>query len=86
MAKKLYLYKSLEVCDPKDENAYHREGGLVVITGGSVHDAVPAGTGNEIGKTIGGESLAGLPAPDLVIEVSEYLDDVVIPFPDSGCC
>lgn len=84
MAKKLYLYKSLEVCDPTDENAYHRDGGLVVITGGYPEDAVPRGTGNTV--VMDGKEVSGLPAPDLVVEVSEYLDDLVIAFPNAGCC
>lgn len=85
MAKKLYVYKSVDVCDPKNDETYHKQGGLLVITGGYPNDAVPRGTGNEFGR-IEGEPQFGLPQPDLVVEVSEYLDDLVIAFPDSGCC
>jgi hypothetical protein len=84
VTKKLYVYKSLDVCDPTDESPYHRDGGLVVITGGRVGDAVPDGTGN--GVEIDGETFSVLPVPDLVVEVSDYLDDIVIPFPNAGCC
>ena len=84
MAKKLYLYRNIEVCNPRDEDSYHKDGGLVVITGGYAEDAVPRGTGNEI--EMDGNQVFGLPAPDLVIDVSDYLDDIVIPFPNTGCC
>lgn len=84
MAKKLYVYKSVDVCDPKNDETYHKEGGLLVITGGYPNDAVPRGTGNTV--EMDGKEVTGLPAPDLVVEVSDYLDDLVIAFPDAGCC
>lgn len=84
MAKKLYVYKSVDVCDPTNDETYHKGGGVLVITGGYPNDAVPRGTGNTV--EMDGKEVTGLPAPDLVVEVSEYLDDIVIAFPDAGCC
>lgn len=87
MSKKLYIYKELDVCDPGSD-AYHEEGGLLVITGGYPNDAVKRGTGNYFEVSKGGEShqRVGLPEADLVIDVSDDVEDVVIAFRDSGCC
>lgn len=88
MAKKLYLYKQLDVCDPLDKASYHREGGLVVITSGYPNDAVARGTGNHqtVGRGDETHEMTGLPEPDLVVEVVESVADAVIAFPDTGCC
>lgn len=85
MAKKLYVYKELDVCDP-GSGAYHEEGGLLVITSGYPNDVVKRGTGNRVNRGTDVGEIIGLPEPDLVIPVGDGVEDVVIPFPDSGCC
>jgi len=81
--KNLYLYKSIDRCDP-NSGAYHEDGGLVVITSGYPNDAVSWGTGNRY--TVDGVEKYGLPEADLVFVVAEDTDDAVIPFPNAGCC
>lgn len=86
MTKKLYIYQSLDKCDP-GSGAWNPEGGLVVVTAGYPNDAVPRGTGNRFTVIRDGaeEVRWGLPEADLVIVVPDDTADVVIPFPDAGC-
>lgn len=83
MPKKAYVYEYLDVCDPHSR-AYHSEGGLLVITSGYPNDAVPTGTGNRF--KIGDETKYGLPEADHKITVPDDTPDLVVVFPDSGCC
>lgn len=87
MSKKLYVYNYIDRCDPTS-NAYHKEGGLLVVTSGYPNDAVPLGTGNFFEITNGGvtEEKYGLPEPDHVFIVPDDSPDLVLPFPDAGCC
>lgn len=82
--KKLYVYDRLDVCDP-GSGAWHAEGGLVVVTAGDPSDAVKPGTGDEV-RTKFGEKRHSLPSATHVYVVPDDSPDVVIPFPDSGCC
>lgn len=87
MTKKLYLYKSVDVCDP-GSGVWHEEGGLVVICTGYPNDSVRQGTGNEFKREENGRAVVkhGLPEPDLVITVPDDTEDAVIAFPNQGCC
>lgn len=89
MSKKLYIYKRVDRCAPSEgHGVYHEEGGLVVVTSGYPNDAVPSGVGDRY--TVGrGDDVVekfGLPEPDLVFTVPDDSPDVVVVFPDAGCC
>lgn len=83
MGKKLYVYESLDRCDPAS-GAWHPEGGLIVVTAGYPNDAVPRGTGNSF-RADGVENY-GLPEADHVYDVPDETPDAVIVFPNAGCC
>lgn len=85
--KKLYVYTDLDVCDP-ESGAYHRYGGLMVVTSGYPNDALPAGTGTPHSTIVDGERVTkyGLPEPDHVYVVPDDSPDLVLAFPDAGCC
>lgn len=87
MAKRAYFYVRLDECDPTS-SAYHREGGLVVVTNGYPNDAVPAGTGNRYTVSERGEPCEkfGLPEATYVFDVGDDAPDLVLAFPDAGCC
>ena len=87
MSKKMYVYEYLDRCDP-NSGAYHEQGGLIVVTAGYPNDAVPLGTGNsyKVAEHGGETTKYGLPEASRVIEVSDDTEDLVVAFPDSGCC
>jgi hypothetical protein len=81
--KKMYVYGRVERCNPESD-AWHPEGGLLVITAGYPKDAVAIGTGNEF--LVNGQPHWGLPEPTVVIPVPDGTKDTVVIFPDAGCC
>lgn len=85
MTKKLYIYEN---ADCAISNGYHEGGGAVVVTAGNPDEAwrasqayasvtSPHAYPNDEGK---------LGDPDHVIDVPDDTPDLVVAFPDAGCC
>lgn len=89
MSKKLYIYEYVS----KITTSWHDGGGLVIVTAGDPSDAW-----RDENERIAAEHpsnrihldpkyiIQELPEPDRVIEVPDDTPDMVMTFPDAGCC
>lgn len=89
MSKKLYIYEYLD----KLTQSWHNGGGLVIVTAGD-----PSLAWQERNARIASEHpsnrtridpaciIQELPEPDHVIPVGDDVPDLILEFPDAGCC
>lgn len=85
MAKKLYVYENAECAV---STGYHEGGGVIVITAGDPCEAWRASGdyASVTGKYGYPDDKGELGEPDHVIPVPDDTDDLVVAFPDQGCC
>ena len=85
MGKKLYIYESAACAV---SNAYHSGGGALVITSGDPDEAWRASAEHKsiISKYGCPNDDGVLGEPDHVIPVPDSTADLVVAFPDAGCC
>ena len=89
MSKRLYIYENI---GPITTN-WHSDGGLLIITAADPSEAWRANLQRIAAEHPSNQVyldpariIQDLPEPDRVIEVADTEADVVMEFPDAGCC
>ena len=89
MSKKLYIYEDVD----KLTTSYHHAGGLVIVTAGDPSDAWRAQNERIAAKHPSNQMyldpkhiIQVLPEPDHVFTVGDDVHDLILEFPDAGCC
>lgn len=80
MSKKAYVY-SYPDCALTDN--WHSGGGLLIVTDSDPDEAWKASPQRELVEK---RDAGDLGKPDHVLDVSEDAPDLVLVFPDAGCC